>query len=460
MRATSEYERKLDAPAGFRLPSLGGRPLEARVFTSVYYDVPGGSLAAAGITLRRRIENGRSVWQLKLPADEARLELEFDGGPKQPADDLAALLHAHLRHGPLERVAELRTRRRGELVARDGTTAEVTVDEVAVMDSRRVRDKFVEVELELRTGSPAQIDVLAEELAEAGAEPGQGRPKVFRALGLDTGERRSQDTPFEGLQNRLREQLREIERHDPGTRLGRNPDSLHDMRVAVRRMRALLRAGKELVETDTAALGERLKELGRVLGEVRDLDVLIDHLESEAAELGEEDAARARPLLAVLRKERSRNRRRMLALLRSDEYLALLDDTARTIEELEPSDSDASLGDLADKAFKKARKAVRGLPDEPGDEELHSVRKKGKRARYAAELAGRKAFVKRAKELQDVLGEHQDAIVAAERLRELAAEAEPGPALAAGRLLEREMGRRAEARDEWPKAWKKLRKTV
>jgi CHAD domain-containing protein len=460
MRATSEYERKLDAPAGFRLPPLGGRPLEARVFTSVYYDVPGGALAAAGITLRRRIERGRSVWQLKLPAGDARLELEFEGGPKKPPDDLAGLLHAHLRHGPLERVAELRTRRQGELVAREGTTAEVTVDEVAVMDARRIRDRFVEVELELRTGSPAQIDVLAEELAEAGAEPGEGRPKVFRALDLGGGEAPSPDTPFETLRTRLREQLREIERHDPGTRLGRDPESLHDMRVAVRRLRALLRAGAELVTTDTESLDARLKELGRALGEVRDLDVLIEHLESEAAELGDEDAKQARPLLAVLRRERSRNRRRLLAYLRCDEYLALLDDTARTIEELEPSGSEVSLGDLADKAFKKTRKAVRDLPEEPADAELHAVRKKAKRARYAAELAGRKKFVERAKNLQDALGDHQDAVVAGERLRELAAEARPEHALAAGRLVERETGRRAEARQDWPKAWKKLRKTA
>ena len=99
------------------------------------------------------------------------------------------------------------------------------------------------------------------------------------------------------------------------------------------------------------------------------------------------------------------------------------------------------------------------MPDEPADEELHKVRKVGKRARYAAELAGRKNFVKRAKKLQDVLGEHQDAVVAAGRLRELAAEAGPGQALAAGRLVEREEERRADARAAWPKAWKKLRKT-
>ena len=88
------------------------------------------------------------------------------------------------------------------------------------------------------------------------------------------------------------------------------------------------------------------------------------------------------------------------------------------------------------------------------------MRKKGKRARYAAELAGWKESVRQAKKLQDVLGEHQDAVVAAERLRELAAEAAPGQALAAGRLVEREQERRAVARAAWPKAWKKLRKEI
>jgi CHAD domain-containing protein len=460
MRATSEYERKLDAPVGFRLPPLGGSPLEPRVFTSVYYDVPGGSLAAAGITLRRRTEHGQGVWQLKLPSDDSRLELEVEGGARKPPQEVLDLLHAHLRHGPLERVAELRTRRRGELVARDGTTAEVTVDEVAIMDARRVQDRFVEVEVELRKGSPSQLDVLAHELAEAGAEPGAGTPKLFRAL--DSGPRRipSSEVPLEALRARLRKQLREIERHDPGTRLGRDPESLHDMRVGVRRLRALLRSGKKLVATDISELDDRLKELGRVLGDVRDLDVLLERLEGEAAELGGEDAEHARAPLNGMRSERKRCRRRLMTFLRSERYLALLDDAARAIEELEPSGSRASLDDLADKAFGKVDKAVRKLPDEPADEELHSVRKKGKRARYAGELAGWKKSVKCAKKLQDVLGEHQDAVVAAERLRGLAVDAQPGEARAAGRLVELEETRRAEAREAWPKAWKKLKKTL
>jgi len=389
MRATRRHGWKLGRPGGLRLPALAGAPLDPPVVTSVYYDVPGGSLAAAGITLCCRTGQGRSVWQLTLPADGSHLELEEDGPPLQPSQALLALLPAHLRHGPLEPVAELRSTRRSAV-----------------------------------------------------------------------GEDPPAPSPFEELRGRLRHQLAEIERHDPGTRLGRAPESLHDMRVGVRRLRALLRAGRELVASDTVELDERLKELGRILGEVRDLDVLLARLDAEAAELGGGDAKRAASLLAALRTERSGSRSRLLGALRSDEYLALLDDTARTIDELEPSGSAATLDELTDKAAAKLRKAVRKLPEEPANEELHAVRKKGKRARYAAELAGRDKLVKRAKKLQDVLGEHQDAVVAAERLRELAVGAAPEQALVAGRLVEREEKRRLEARAAWPKAWRKLRKTI
>src|ERR1700758_4986927 len=127
MHAFAEYERKLEAPEGFELPDLGGTPLEPRVFTSVYHDTPDRSLARSGITLRRRTERGRSVWQLKLPSEDARLELEEPGGPTLP-DTLRTLLEAHTRHDGLAPVAELRTRRHGHVV--DG--AEVTWDDVRI----------------------------------------------------------------------------------------------------------------------------------------------------------------------------------------------------------------------------------------------------------------------------------------------------------------------------------------
>src|SRR5476651_1120055 len=153
MRRTLERELKLDPDPGFSLPELPGVPIETRVFTSTYYDTPSRSLAHAGITLRRRVENGLSRWQLKLPRDDARNELESPGGPAGPPPELRDLLAAHLRHGRLEPVATLRTRRSGVRVADgDRPLAEVTVDSVDVLDGARSTAAFVELEVELVEG--------------------------------------------------------------------------------------------------------------------------------------------------------------------------------------------------------------------------------------------------------------------------------------------------------------------
>jgi CHAD domain-containing protein len=460
MRATEEYERKLDAPVGFQLPPLGGEQLEPRSFTSVYYDVPGGSLAASGITLRRRTEQGRSVWQLKLPSDDGfRLELEESGGPIEAPARLAQLLRVHLRRGPLEPVAELRTRRRGELVARDGSRAAVTLDEVSIMDARRVRDSFVEVEVELRSGDPRQLDVIARELRDAGAQRGADTPKLFRAIALVEEPLHGSGT-IEALRAGLLEQLGAIEAQDPGTRLGRDPESLHDMRVAVRRARALFRTGRRVICGDTKSVESGLKELGRVLGDVRDLDVLIERLRTEAEELDHGDREAFRAAIAALTDERAAARRRLLHALDSDLYLRLIDDLERTARELTPNGDASTLPDLVDRQAYKLRKIAKSLPKNPADDELHALRKAGKRTRYAAELAGDAKIVKRARRLQNVLGEHQDAVVAGERLRELAAAGDARLAFAAGRIAEREEARRREARRRWPTVWQRLKKTL
>jgi CHAD domain-containing protein len=319
------------------------------------------------------------------------------------------------------------------------------------MDALRVREEFVEVELELRAGSPGGVDALVREVEAAGARPGAEQPKLFRALGREGDGSRRPATPFEELRDLLRTQLREIEAHDPGTRLGSDPESLHDMRVAVRRLRALLRAGRALVATGTAELEARLKELGAALGEVRDLDVLLERLQEDAAALTGEDAAQAEALLDALERERVDRRSRLLGTLDSEAYLALLDELQQTLD---------SLDALARRAGRKLAQTARALPDDPADEQLHALRKHGKRARYAAELAGRGKVVRRAKRLQDVLGAHQDAVVAVQTLRRLSAEAPAARALAAGRLVEREEIRRTEARAAWPKAWRKLRRVL
>jgi CHAD domain-containing protein len=285
---------------------------------------------------------------------------------------------------------------------------------------------------------------------------------VFRALGIEgaggPAGSPSDLPPGQALAAALRRQYTELLAHDPGTRLGSDPEDLHQLRVATRRLRAFLRAGRPLVDRDWAdGLRDELAWLGGSLGPVRDLDVLIEHLRADVESLDDEDREAASTLLGELTKERRTARRRLLRALGSDRYLQLLDRVEAAAEPPLTAEADTGLRDIWQGEHKRLRKTVDALPAEPADDELHEVRIKVKRARYAGELAGLDAYVKAAKRLQDVLGQHQDAVVAEERLRGLAASL-PDAALAAGRLVDRQRTRRAVARADWAGAWKRLAK--
>jgi CHAD domain-containing protein len=460
MRETLDRELKLDPDGGFTLPDLPGEALEPRLFTSTYYDTPPRSLARCGITLRRRVENGRSRWQLKLPREGGRSELEVDGGPAGAPPELEALLPAHLRYGGLAPVATLRTRRVGiRVVSGDRSLADVVVDSVDVLDAGRTTGAFAEIEIELVDGDEADLDRLGRLVRRAGAHRGEGAPKVMRVLDLDGADAPSADAPaLEHVRFLLMRQLRELETHDPGVRLGTDSEDLHRFRVATRRSRALIRAARPLLGTQLEGLQDELRWLGWALGPARDLDVMVEHLRGEVARL-DGDVAEAGELVATLESERARARSALLASLAGDRYLTLLDRFAADVAAL-AGDGDAGLlVELAAAEARRLRKAYRKLGSDPPDEQLHRLRIKAKRARYAAELAsqtgGKKlgAVVRAARDLQDVVGDHQDAVVAEERVRRLAGER---TAIAAGRIIELQHLRRRRARAELPATWERF----
>jgi CHAD domain-containing protein len=249
-------------------------------------------------------------------------------------------------------------------------------------------------------------------------------------------------------------QLRELERHDPGLRLGDDPEDLHKFRVATRRSRAMIRATKPLLGKRLELLADELKWLGGVLGPVRDFDVLLIRLREEVRTLAP-DTNGGDALVATLEEERERRNDVMVAALADERYFRLLDSYAAAIDRLPDLDT-PDLRPLAAKQLRKLRKAARALDDEPSNEELHAIRIRAKRARYSAELvavadSGKPLarYLDSLKTLQDVIGEHQDAVVAEGELRVVA---RAKTALAAGRLIERERDRRAERRSDYPKA--------
>lgn len=455
MRTTVERELKLDADASFVLPALDGDPLDERLFTSTYHDTAARSLGVAGITLRRRVENGKSLWQLKLPRGDARAEIEEAGGPAGPPESIARLLAGHARHGRLEPVATLRTRRRGVRVTRGGVAvAEVTIDHVDVLDAGHAAGGFTEIEVELvGGGSEDDLKTLGKTLREAGARRSAGTAKALRVIELPP-ERKPGSAFRDQLQHLLDVQRRELEAHDPGVRLGEDPEDVHKFRVATRRTRALVRATEPLLGETLAPLAGELRWLAGILGPVRDLDVLIERLRAEAAALGEDREA-GEELVGALAVQRERCREALLEALASPRYAELLGAFETAVASLPPLREDADAAPIARAAFRKLRTACGRLPPEPTDEELHAVRKKAKRARYAAELAalgaGKRAAraAESVKDVQDVIGEHQDAVVAEERLRRLA---DARTALAAGRLIEREAARRRSSRAAYPAA--------
>jgi CHAD domain-containing protein len=461
MSANGQLEREVKLSAGpeLSLARLNGTPLEPRQFSSVYYDSDDRLLARIGLTLRRRIEHGGSLWQLKLPRSGGRLELENPGGPAQPPEKLAGLLTAVLRGRALSPVAELRTIRRGVRVEADGSTADVVHDEVAVMDNLRVVSEFDELEIELVDGVPDGLEQIEVAVRRAGAGDGDPRPKVLRVLG----DSRSAKPARPQLQAYFERQYEQILAHDPGTRLGDDPEDLHDLRVAVRRLRAILKvASPPLDEQWADELRAELDWLSDALGAVRDLDVMIEHLRGERDYLDQEERALFSPILKRLQRERTARRRSLVTAMKSTRYTDLLDRLEDAARRPRSRSAHPSPDEVAAEAFAKLRKAVRKLDSNPTDHALHKARIKGKRARYAGELAapghGKKVakFIDAAKKFQDVTGEHQDAVVTVERLRTLSAGGDPGTAFAAGRLAERQEACRQQARGAFAGAWRSL----
>ena len=460
---TLERERKLAGPAEV-LEALEGDSIEPRLFTSTYHDTGDRRLARLGITLRRRLENGVSLWQLKLPRNGGRLEVEEPGGPGDVPQPLGKLLGGVLHGAQLEEAATLQTRRTGKRAAIEGGTVEATLDEVSRLEGQRAEDSFTELEVELLDGDPKAVAAAERVLVDAGAETVEQRPKLFRYLGVEPRPSPGGDArAIDHVRARIATQYDGILRHDPGTRLGDDPEDLHDLRVAVRRLRALLRAASDLLVPEWSdPLRDELKWLGGELGPARDLDVLLEYLRAEAARL-DRDEVHFAEVLQRLEAERAGARERLLAALESDRYRELLAALEAASRAPHVRALDAPLDKLAAAEFKRLAKAVRRLGDDPSDEDLHRVRIKGKRARYAAELAeavsGKRAarVVREAKGFQDVVGEHQDAVVAEERVRAVAGELPSGEAvLAAGRVVEHQRRRREEARAALPKAWAKL----
>jgi CHAD domain-containing protein len=266
----------------------------------------------------------------------------------------------------------------------------------------------------------------------------------------------------------MRESYERLVAHETGLRRGDDPESVHQARVATRRLRSDLRTFERFVEGPWAAdLTADLRWIGSELGELRDIEVMRDRLRSHSAWLPPAEAEAARRVVRRLEADREAARFDLLSMLAQPRYTHVRDKLAAaaglpafTDDAFAPASK--ALRKVVRSRWKKIRRAVRKAGEHPTDEALHRIRVRAKRCRYAAE-ACTSVYGKRARRLaramadvQDVLGEHHDAVVATAWLAKTAHECSPTEAYAIGMLAQIEHGCAATARAEFRVLWRRV----
>lgn len=474
-----ETERTYDPVDDQTLPDLSGLPgvstvetLPVLELTAAYVDTTGLDLLRHGVTLRRREGGEDEGWHLKLARvgdtrEEVHVPLGAQGEPVPvPLADLVLGLTLGRPLVPLAVLRTARTRTR----LRDGATvlAEIADDVVTAGITPpgalpQVRS-WREWEVELVEAGPDLLEEVEQVLLDVGAQVAVHASKLARALGGAAPQRLRRPRAAKAgkpagrlLHHYLLDQVAAVQHADLAVRRG-EAQGVHDLRVALRRIRSALVTWRPLLDRQvTDPLRERLRDLCVHLGQVRDDEVvharLVELLDEEPADLALGDARRV--VVEQATRAAEQGRRAALDLLRGPDHLALLGALQALVEappwtgRAEEPAAAVVRGRLGRELRHLRERALEvEQADGPGPraEALHEVRKAAKRLRYAAEsarpVAGAKARRLRrgAASLQRVLGEHHDTVATRAALVRLAGRGDlhPGTGFSLGRLHARE----------------------
>lgn len=474
------------------------RPAPSQSMTDHYLDTADWALLRGGYACRWRSEGGR--WQATVKGlggaegalhqrEEFTVEIVSGAPPSQWPESLArATVLGLCGSAALKEIFRFRqTRQPWAVYHNQRLIGEASLDEVeAEVGQRSALGYELEIELSA-TGTLDDLRALEEPLLALGLQP-QPRSKFERALawlGLEppAGPKklkllglRAAEPMAEAVRKILTFHFERMRVHEPGTRAGRDDEALHDMRVAVRRQRSALRAWAPHFRRKTVRPFQRaLRSLARLLGAVRDWDVLLQDAQGYASAAG---AVAFQAVLDDWAAQRETEHAALLAHLDSEAY----QDFVRAYEEFLMTDGAGVKAPLADPpqpytvaqalpvtvweryAVVRAYEAILPLADEPL---LHQLRIEAKRLRYTLEFF-REVLAPAAETaiplviaLQDQLGQLHDADVAAARVRAFlvqGAQASASPAVlkAAGGYLRHLTARAQTLRRGVNPLWRKV----
>ncbi|CAN5520936.1 CYTH and CHAD domain-containing protein [soil metagenome] len=461
-----EIESKFDVAPDFVVGDLSdlirqGDSLDVDTIEliSIYYDTPELDLLRSRLTLRRRTGDADTGWHLKVPGDGFRTELRWpldEGAPSEDAsaddasampEELRALVTVFTHGAEVEPIMQLKVQRSRHRVsnATGELRFELADDQVRAtgLASQLAARRWREVEVELGpAGTQSDLIVASALLIDRGAFASKAPSKLVRAIYGHAGPVATEGSVGAELMKYVQVQCDAITAgHFAVSLMPFDPEAtsepheaVHQTRVATRRLRAALRTFAPVFDPVRASrLEAELKWYAAELGAVRDREVLRIRLARALEELPAFLVVGpvAEQIDAVLLGELHAHAEALLQIMRSARYHDLIDELGqwRTEPPLTPA-ADQPASEMAQyvAAAEKTlhRRLKRARARHASDEQLHAARKAGKRARYAAEAStpalGKHAstLARAAADLQTLLGEHQDAVVATELLRRIA----------------------------------------
>jgi inorganic triphosphatase YgiF len=480
MSPPREIELKLEVPesdlprltACSLLKGAGESAAKPVSLVSVYFDTDELNLHQKGLSLRVRRIGRRHVQTIKQenPGNAAlfaRSEWEHDVATKQPDLDaardtaLAPLLNKKLRR-VLKPVFETRVHRKVFQIRRGQSDIEISIDKGKI-EAGRKSSPLCEVELELKQGQAADLFKLAKILAHEVPVQLAVKSKADRGYALLTAEKAAPVkavpvafAPESDVQHAFqiiaRACLHQLAANQ-SLMLAGDAEALHQMRVALRRLRAAMSLFSDmLTDPQREALMREFKWITDELGPARELEVLLKRVARPIA-----DRERDGPGIALIRKKREDALARARSAVESPRFRDLALDTTGWIESGDwTHNANDAAGVLRRRPFaavaveqlrrrwKKVLKSGKHL-DTLDPQRRHKLRIQAKKLRYAAEffapafqrqksMLRRKDFVESLRQLQDTLGELNDVAVNQKLLKQLCGHEHAGAKQRGGRI--------------------------
>jgi CHAD domain-containing protein len=495
-----EFEWQFDAvdlrPVAAWLDEAGVEPASPQSIVDVYADTSDWRLYRSGWSLRvRALDDGAEATLKSMPGAVDGVRDRTETAESLPSADPGAVLGAPGVVGErvralagarsLRRLFEVRTSRQRFDVVVGEARAEVALDdtEIPVPGGARAA-RLQRVEVELVAGSPDElapfVDALRHECSlrpaihtkfEAGLVVTRLLPRSLPDLGGT--DVRDDMTIGEVAFASMRRRFADLLRYESGVRVGEDPEAVHDMRVASRRLRAALALFAPYVPARGVRLGAELKWVADALGEVRDLDVQLLQLQAWGHELSAQEEKWLLDPVRAIEDRRESARARLLRVLDSSRFERMVASLTSMLQQGPARGGPAALPVVAvapaliRERHKKVRRAGDRLNEHSHPADLHRLRIRGKRLRYALEFlepvypSGSRRLIRRLTEVQDVLGAHQDAQVAMVSLRDLAedptVELPSGSVFLLGRLADRYERLAAGERARFSRAYRRIR---